>query len=264
MPLLRFAFASLLLGCTVPALAAMQAQPLEWTLDGTRFSGVLVHDDAGPASRPGLMMVPNWMGVTPAAVERAKALAGRDYVVLVVDMYGEGVRPADSQEAATVSAGVREDRPLLRRRINKAVEVLRAQAGPVPLDPDRIAAVGFCFGGTTVLELARSGSDIAAVVSLHGGLTTPMPAGEGDVHAPMLVLNGADDQAVTAEDISGFAREMDAVGADWTFVNFSGAVHCFADREADNPPNCVYNERAARRAYRMLDGFLREAMGDDR
>jgi len=262
MQLLRLAFAAALLGGTAPAVAAIQAQPVEWTQDEATFSGVLVHDDAGPASRPGLVMVPNWMGITPAAVERAKELAGQDYVVLVVDMYGKGVRPADSQDAAKVSAGVREDRPLMRRRIIKAVDVLRAQAGRVPLDPDRIAAVGFCFGGTTVLELARSGSDVAAVVSLHGGLTTPMPAGEGDVHAPMLVLNGADDEGVTAEDIAGFAREMDAAGADWTFVNFSGAVHCFAEPEADSPPNCVYNERAAGRAYRMLDGFLREAMGN--
>lgn len=258
MRLLRLACAFVLLGCAAPVLAAMQADTVEWTIGDTTFRGVLVHDDANPEPRPGLVMVPNWMGVTASAVGKAKEMAGTDYVVLVADMYGKDTRPADSQEAGVVSGALRGDRALLRERIGKAVEVLRAQAGRVPLDAARIAAVGFCFGGTTVLELARSGSDVAAVVSLHGGLTTPMPAATGAVQAPVLVLNGADDQGVSAADIAGFQEEMDDAGADWSFVNFSGAVHCFAEADADSPPNCVYNERAARRAYRILGGFLRE------
>ena len=260
MRLLRLACAFLLSGCTAPVLAAMQAERVEWTIGETTFSGVLVHDDANAIPRPGLVMVPNWMGVNGSAVEKAKELAGGDYVVLVADMYGKDTRPADSQEAGAVSGALREDRILLRERIGKAVDVLRAQAGRVPLDPDRIGAVGFCFGGTAVLELARSGSDVAAVVSLHGGLTTPIPAMAGAVQAPILVLNGADDQGVSDADIAGFQEEMDTAGADWTFVNFSGAVHCFAEADADNPPNCVYDERAARRAYRILGGFLREQL----
>lgn len=261
MRLLRFALVPLLLGSALPAFAAMQAETVEWTIGGATFSGVLVHDGASADTRPGLVMVPNWMGVNDSAVEKAKELAGRDYVVLVADMYGKEIRPADSGEAGAASASLREDRALLQERVNKAVEVLRAQAGRVPLDPGRIGAVGFCFGGTAVLELARSGSDVAAVVSLHGGLSTPVPAAAGAVEAAILVLNGADDQGVSAADIAGFEEEMDAAGADWTFVNFSGAVHCFAEADANNPPNCVYNERAAKRAYRMMGGFLREEIG---
>lgn len=241
-----------------PASAAMQAEPVEWSIGETAFSGVLVYDDANAIARPGVVMVPNWMGVTPSAIEKAKQIAGDDYVVLVADVYGKDVRPADSDEAGTISGALREDRALLRTRIGKAVEVLGEQAGEAPVDADRIAAVGFCFGGTTVLELARAGSDVAGVVSLHGGLSTPVPAGDDAVETSILVLNGADDRGVTDEDIAGFEKEMDAAGADWQFVNFSGAVHCFAEADANNPPGCVYNERAARRAYEMLHDFLRE------
>ncbi len=241
-----------------PAFAAMQAEPVEWSIGDTTFSGVLVHDDSNEIARPGVVMVPNWMGVTPSAVEKAKQLAGDDYVVLVADVYGKDVRPADREAAGKVSGALRDDRGLLRTRVGKAVEVLQAQAGRVPLDAQRIAALGFCFGGTAVLELARAGSDVAGVVSLHGGLSTPVPAKDDAVRTSILVLNGADDRGVTDEDIAGFEREMDAAGADWQFVNFSGAVHCFAEADANNPPGCVYNERAAKRAFEMTHDFLRE------
>lgn len=260
MRLHRLAAALPLLFLAMPAVAAMQERPLEWEVGGMTFQGVLVHDDAVAEARPGLLMVPNWMGITDANVAKARELAGRDYVVLVVDMYGEGVRPSSQKEAGQVSGALREDRPELRRRITAATQALRSQAGQVPVDPQRVAAVGFCFGGTTVLELARSGADIAAVASLHGGLATPLPATPGEIRAPVLVLNGAADRSVSDADIQAFEQEMDAAGADWHFVNFGGAVHCFAEADAGTDPesNCRYDPRAAARAYRMLDGFLRE------
>jgi dienelactone hydrolase len=138
------------------------------------------------------------------------------------------------------------------------VNVLKAQAGKVPLDASRIGAVGFCFGGTTVLELARAGAPLAGVVSLHGGLGSPLPAQAGGSHPSVLVLNGADDRSVTAEDIAGFQKEMDAAKVDWEFTNYSGAVHCFAERDANSPPGCQYNERAAKRAWKALDEFFEE------
>ena len=245
------------------ALAAMKADPLQWTIGETTFEGVLVYDDANAIPRPGLVMVPNWMGVTPANIEKARQIAGDDYVVLVADVYGRDVRPADAAAAGAASKALRDDRATLRDRAEKAVEVLKAQAGKVPVDAGRIAAIGFCFGGTTVLELARAGSDIAGVVSLHGGLSTPVPAGDDAVRTSILVLNGADDRGVSDEDIAGFEREMDAAGADWQFVNFSGAVHCFAEADANSPPGCVYNERAAKRAYRIMDDFLEERFDED-
>ena len=170
--------------------------------------------------------------------------------------------PKDDKEAGAISGKLREDRATLRARALKAVEVLKAQAGKAPVDPGRIGAVGFCFGGATVLELARSGAELAGVVSLHGGLSTNKPAGSGAVKTPILVLNGAADKSVTAEDIAAFQKEMDAAGADWQFVNFAGAVHCFAEADANSPPGCQYNPRAAKRAYRMLEDFFEERFGD--
>lgn len=251
--------AAVLLGmAALPATAAMQAKPVEWQQDGATFSGVLVFDDSDNDKRPGLVMVPNWKGVNESAIAKARQLAGDDYVVLVADMYGKGVRPKTDAEAGPVATKLRNDRPLLRARALKAIEVLKQQAGNAPLDASRIGAVGFCFGGTTVLEMARAGAPLAGVVSLHGGLGSPLPAKAGGPHPPVLVLNGADDKSVSREDIAGFEQEMDAAKVDWEFTNYSGAVHCFAEADAKNPPGCVYNERAAKRAWKALDEFFEE------
>ena len=132
------------------------------------------------------------------------------------------------------------------------------QAGNAPLDVTKIGAVGFCFGGTTVLELARAGAPLAGVVSLHGGLGSPLPAKAGGTHPSVLVLNGADDKSVSKDDIASFEQEMNAAKVDWEFTNYSGAVHCFAESDANSPPGCQYNERAAKRAWKALDEFFEE------
>lgn len=240
-----------------PTLAAWQVHPVEWTLDGETFAGVLVHDDAVTDTRPGIVMVPNWMGVNESAVERAKEIAGTRYVVLVADVYGKGVRPANAQDANAQVSRLYADRNVLRARAAKALDVLRENAGGAPLDTDRLGAVGFCFGGTTVLELARSGAKVAGVVSLHGGLRTDLPATIQPT-ASILVLNGAADTYVTDEEITGFQQEMDKTQADWQFVNYAGAVHCFAEASADMPPGCVYHPVAAKRAFAAMRGFLDE------
>ena len=249
-----------------PAAAEMKAEPLEWTVGQDRFSGWLVYDEQGDERRPGLVMVPNWMGVSEDALERARAIAGDDYVVLVADVYGKGRRPKDSAEAGKLAGSLRgEDRSALRARMQAAVDTLKAQAGSAPLDADRVGALGFCFGGSAALELARSGADVAGVVSLHGGLAPGAESATAErIRAPVLVLNGADDKAVSDADIKAFEDEMDAAGADWQFVDFSGAVHCFAEPSAGGDPasNCRYDERAAKRAYRMMDAFFGEVFAD--
>ena len=255
----RIIFAIALLFIAIPAYAKMQAKPVEWTLDGKAFSGFLVYDDATNAKRPGLVMVPNWMGVSADAVEKAKSIAGDDYVVLVADVYGKAIRPKDAQEAGAAAKGAFADGGVsLRARANEAVRVLKAQAGSAPLDPSRIGAFGFCFGGTTVLELARSGSDVAGVVSLHGDLETYLPATGRKLNTSVLVLNGADDAGVSDAQIVAFEKEMDAAKADWQFVDFGGAVHCFTQPESKGPGNCAYNATAAKRAFRMMHAFFRE------
>jgi len=258
----QLAALALCVSAAMPAMAKMQQRPVEWQHGGTTYSGVLVYDDDGDARRPGVVMVPNWRGVNASAVAKAAQIAGDDYVVLVADVYGKQVRPKDNDQAAAASRPLRENRAELRARAGAALEALKTQAGKAPLDAARIGAVGFCFGGTTVLEMARAGMPLAGVVSLHGGLASPAPAAAHSAKVPMLVLNGAADQGVTAEDIAAFGREMDAAGADWQFVNFSGAVHCFAESDANSPPGCVYDPRAAKRAWKMMDNFLEERLGD--
>ena len=258
----QLAVLALSLSAAMPAFAKMQQRPVEWQHDGATYSGVLVYDDEGDARRPGVVMVPNWKGVNASAIDKAAQIAGDDYVVLVADVYGKNVRPKDNAEAAAASKPLRDDRALLRARANAALDALKAQAGRAPLDATHIAAVGFCFGGTTVLEMARAGMPLAGVVSLHGGLSTPAPAAAGTGKVPILVLNGAADQGITAEDISAFGKEMDGAGADWQFVNFSGAVHCFAESDANSPPGCLYDPRASKRAWKMMDNFLEERLGD--
>ena len=254
----RLLLSAMLSVCALPATAAMVDKPVDWTIGNDRFTGVLVYDDTNAIKRPGLVMVPNWQGINPSAIEKAKRIAGDDYVVLIADVYGSKIRPKNDEEAGKVAEPLRGDRPLLRARIEKAVAVLKEQAGKAPLEASKIGAFGSCFGGTTALELVRGGSELAGVVSFHGGLATPLPAKDDAARTPVLVLNGADDRGISDEDIAAFEREMDATGADWQFVNFSGAVHCFAEADANNPPGCVYNERAAKRAYEMMPDFFRE------
>ena len=251
--LIALAFAAL----SLPVLAKPVAEPVSWNHGGTDFDGVLVYDDATDAKRPGLLMVPNWMGVTASAIEKAKQVAGDDYVVLLVDMYGRGVRPANTDEAGKAAGAVYADRAALRGRITTALGVLQASAGKAPLDTSDIGGIGFCFGGAVVLELARSGADIAGVVSFHGNLATPLPAEAGAVKTSVLVLNGAADTYVPAEQIAGFQAEMAAAGADWQFVNYAKAVHCFAEADA-NSPGCMYEPVAAKRAYAAMTSFFAE------
>lgn len=241
---------------TPALLATPVARPVEWKIGGDTFSGFLVYDDSVAQPRPGLVMVPNWKGVNESAIDKARLVAGDDYVVLVADVYGKGIRPKTDAEAGPVANALRADRPTLRARVQKAVEVLKQQPATL-VDSARIGAFGYCFGGSTVLELVRAGDALSGVASLHGGLATELPAA-GPVETPVLVLNGGDDSYVSAAEITAFQDEMRKAGADWQFVSFGGAVHCFAESDAQSPPGCVYHEPSAKRAYRMLADFFRD------
>lgn len=249
---------ALLLTLPVVARAEFKTQTLRYHVDKVEIESVLVYDDSTSAKRPALVMVPNWMGVNAAQIEKAKAIAGKDYVILVADVYGTGTRPKNSDEAGKAAMAMYADLGALRARVNAALDQL-ASAKDAPIDGGRLGAIGFCFGGATALELARSGADIAGVVSFHGNLATEQPAKAGEVKARVLALNGADDSYVPAEQIEGFTKEMQGAGIDWQFVNLGGAVHCFAEPDQNNGPGCVYNERAAKRAYRMMNDFFAEA-----
>ena len=249
----------LLAGLSFAAQAKMVHRPVEWTLDGTHFKSVLVYDDASHAKRPGLVMVPNWYGINDGAIKKADMIAGKDYVILLTDMYGENVRPqpghADQAKAATAS--LYGDRAVMRKRIDEALAQLKAQAANAPIDTSKLAAIGFCFGGTAVLDLARSGADVAAIVSFHGGLTTDDPALAKNIKARVLVMNGADDKG-TMPDADKFMDEMRSSPADWQFVVLGNAVHCFTEVD-ENSPGCKYDPRAAARSYRLMHDWLHAA-----
>lgn len=256
--------AALILACIAafPAWAQMREQAVEWTIGKQRFAGVLVYDDAGAANRPGLVLMPNWRGVSPEAIDLARQVAGKDYVVLVADVFGKQVRPHDdAQSQAAVKQAYADGGHTLRVRARHAVDALKAQAGKAPLDPARIGALGFCFGGSVALELARSGAELrGGVVSFHGQPSGYVPA-DGPIRTPVLVLNGADDADVSEAQISAFEKEMTAAKADWQFVNLGGARHCFAQPEDIDAPadsNCRYDPRAAGRAFAMMRGFFAE------
>lgn len=239
--------------------AEMVTRTLSYQVDGREMHSVLVYDDASSARRPGLVMVPNWMGIGPGQIDKAKAIAGKDYVIVVADVYGSDLRPKDADEAGKAATAMYANRAALRARVNAALDQLASAAETAPVDSDRLGAIGFCFGGASALELARSGAEIAGVVSFHGNLATDMPAQRGELKARVLALNGADDSYVPAAQIDGFTKEMQGAGADWQFVNLGGAVHCFAEADANQPPGCVYNARAAKRAYAMMREFFAEA-----
>jgi len=257
---MRLLLSLCLLASAFAANAAPRADKISWTDGGKTFDGYLVWDDASKAPRPGLVMIPNWYGVNDRAVAKAKTLAGKDYVILLADMYGRGVRPATAEEAGKATGAVYADQKALRSRVSAALATLRGAGKKAPVDTSRIGAIGFCFGGAMALELARSGANLAGVATFHGNLATKMPATAGSLRGPVLVMNGADDSFVSAESITGFEKEMRAAKADWQFVNFGGAVHCFAEPdEHGTVPGCQFHEPSYRRSVKLMHSFFAEA-----
>lgn len=236
--------------------ARVVTQTLEYRQGDVVLEGYLAYEK-GKKGRPGVLVVHEWMGLNDYAKMRAEKLADLGYVALAVDMYGKGVRAADTGEAAALSGKYKSDRPLMRARIQAALDVLR---GLPQVDSKRIAAIGYCFGGTTVLELARSGADLSGVVSFHGALDTPMPAQTGQVRAKVLVLHGGDDPLVPPEQVSAFEAEMRQAGVDWQLVAYGGAVHSFTNPAAGNDPSkgVAYDARTDKRSWKAMKGFFDE------
>ena len=243
-----------------PALAKMTSRPVAYEVGATKFEGVLVFDDAVKTARPGLVLVPNWLGINAANLKQAELVAGDKYVVFVADMYGKAGRPKNMEEAGKAAGAVKGDRKLMRQRVNKALEMLLADK-TAPLAAGKVGAVGFCFGGTAALELARSGAKVLGVVSIHGGLNSPTPADAKAITGKVLALHGADDPNVPPDEVAGFEDEMRKAGVDWQLVAFGNAVHSFTDPDANSPGKAQYNAKVARRAYEMMHSFFAEAFG---
>lgn len=226
--------------------------------DGAQeLEGCLAWDPSRPDKRPGILVMHEWWGLNDYAKRRARQLAQLGYVALAADMYGGGKVAASPEEAAKLAGNVRSDRALMRRRAVAALAVLKADPR---VDPDRVAAIGYCFGGGCVLELARSGAALAGVVSFHGNLDTPRPEATEKPKAAILVCHGAADPHVSAESVDVFRREMNRCGADWQLNMYGEAVHSFTNPDAGNDPSkgAAYNATADRRSWNdMLVFFAR-------
>jgi dienelactone hydrolase len=243
----------------LPSQAAMVTRTIDYAVGAKKMQSVLVYDDAVKAARPGVVMTPDWLGVTPDNIALARQIAGKDYVILVADVYGVDVRPRNPQEAGAATEAMYKDRSVLRAHIEGALAQLRAQVGKAPLDGKHWGAIGFCFGGATTLDLARTGADVQGVVSFHGNLSTDDPALAKNIKAKVLVLHGADDKFESPEQIAGFQQEMRDAKVDWQFIAYGGAVHCFAIPGAHGQvPGCEYNERTSKRSMRQMHAFFDE------
>ncbi|MHB8079627.1 MAG: dienelactone hydrolase family protein [Candidatus Krumholzibacteriia bacterium] len=241
----------------VPAAAAVRTGTVDYRQGDTALKGFVAWDDAVAGPRPGIVVVPEWYGLNDFARDRARELAKLGYVALAADMYGGGRVAATTEEAAALAGALKNDRPLMRSRVAAAVAAVRARP---ECDPARVGANGFCFGGTTVLELARSGADVAGVVSFHGGLATPLPAVKGVVKARVLALHGAADPYEPPAEVAAFQQEMENAGVDWQMDIYGHAVHSFTNPASGNDPSrgVAYNPLAAARSWAAMKAFFAE------
>lgn len=258
-PFLRIIFCILVAGLLVsPAFAKIQSKAIEYKDGDAVLEGYLVYDDAVTAKRPGVLVVHEWMGLGAYEKGRADQLAALGYVAFAADIYGKGIRPKDGKEAQEFAGKYRGgDRKVLRSRVNAALDVLKNQS---MVDTKKTAAIGYCFGGTTVLELARSGADTLGVVSFHGGLATTSPADAKNIKGKVLALHGADDPFVKPDEVLAFQNEMRKGGVDWYFVSYGNAVHSFSNTAAgnDNSKGAAYNEKADKRSWGAMRKFFKE------
>ena len=239
------------------ARAEIISKPVEYKQGQTILEGLSVYDDAVKGKRPAVLVVHQWKGLGDYEKKRAEMLARLGYNVFAVDIYGKGIRPNNPKDAAAEAAKYKDDRALLRARVRAGLDQLK---GHELTDSKRMTAIGYCFGGTTVLELARSGADISGVVSFHGGLSTPTPGDAKNIKAKVLALHGADDPFVPPKEVEAFQEEMRQGGVDWQLVACGGAVHSFTDWNAgnDNSKGAAYNERADKRSWEAMKQFFAE------
>lgn len=248
---------SFLMILSAPAFAAIVAEPVEYKDGDVVLQGFIAYDDVTEMKRPGILVVHEWKGPGPYTEGRALQLAEMGYVAFALDMYGKDVRPKTNDEAAQVSSLYKNDRALMRARAKAGLEVLK---GHPLVDAEKIAVIGYCFGGAAALELARAGEDIKGAVAFHGALATSLPAQAGSVKARVLALQGADDPFVKADEVEAFRGEMTAAGADVRIEQYPGAVHAFTNKEAGDDPSkgAAYNAEADKLSWEAMIAFFGE------
>jgi dienelactone hydrolase len=238
-----------------PAQATIHTETVEYKSGDAPLEGFLAYDDANPTPRPGVLLIHDWMGVGDYAKSRARQLAELGYVAFAADIYGQGVRPADPKEASALAAKYKNDRALYRERLKAGLDQLTKNKLVASGD---VAVIGYCFGGTGALELARSGAALKGVVTFHGGLSNPTPADAKNIRCPVLVLHGADDPIVKPDEVAAFKSEMDKAHAKYEFIAYPGAVHSFTRPDAgnDNSKGAAYNEEADKKSWAEMKKFF--------
>jgi len=248
---------ALILLTVVPAAGGVHTEVVEYKQDSTVLEGYLAYDDSVTDKRPGVLVIHEWKGISPYERKRVEQLAAIGYIAFAADIYGKGVRPATAEEAGKVAGIYRSNRGLLRLRAQAGLDALKAF---IRTDGARTAAIGYCFGGTTVLELARSGAIVSGVVSFHGGLDTPTPGDAKNIKGKVLILTGADDPFVPEAQRVAIQDEMEKAKVDWQMVLYGGAVHSFTNPASGNNPSAgiAYNEEADKRSWGAMRLFFDE------
>ncbi|HVG51322.1 MAG TPA: dienelactone hydrolase family protein [Xanthobacteraceae bacterium] len=236
----------------------MKNELMEYKEGSTTCEGFAAYVPTGD-KRPGILLCPDWMAVTPFSNTRANMLLSLGYNVFVVDMYGKGVRPVAQDACAAEMMKYRNDRKLLRSRARAGLDMLKKLPNT---DTSRLGAIGYCFGGTTALELARDGADVKAVVSFHGNLDTPNPGDAKNIKGHVLVLHGADDPIVPDAEVLAFQKEMRDAGVDWQVVSYGNAVHAFTNWNipAKTPGPAAYETKADNRSWVAMQEFFEEVL----
>ncbi|KPJ91976.1 MAG: dienelactone hydrolase [Gammaproteobacteria bacterium SG8_11] len=251
----------LLCGFSSPLQAAVKGEEIEYKSGDTVMKGYLAYDDSISGKRPGVLVVHEWWGHNEYARERARMLAELGYTALAVDMYGDGKQASHPEDAGKFAGEVRKNMPEAESRFNAAKDILKKHK---TTNPDKIAAIGYCFGGGLLLELARRGIELNGIVSFHGSLATENPATVGSVKTKVLVCHGADDPFVKPEHIAAVKSEMKDAKATFTFKEYAGAKHSFTNPGANefgkkfNLP-LEYNEQADKQSWEDMKEFLQAA-----
>jgi dienelactone hydrolase len=240
----------------------VQGKAVDYSANGVVMKGYLAYDENIKGKRPGVLVVHEWWGHNEYARSRARMLAKLGYAALAVDMYGDGKQAMHPDDAGKFSSELMKNFDVAKSRFIAAMDFLKQQPS---VDPARIAAIGYCFGGGIVLNMARQGVDLKGVASFHGGLTAVKAAEPGSVKAKILVLHGADDKFTTPEQIDAFRKEMKTSGADFQFISYPGAMHSFTNPEADTFAKkfdlpLAYNADADKRSWDELKGFLQKIL----
>jgi dienelactone hydrolase len=245
---------------TTPAHATVKTQEIDYKDGDVQLQGFLAYNGTAEGNAPGVLIVHEWWGHNDYVRMRAKQLAELGYVAFALDMYGKGVKADDPTTAGKLAGQFYENRELMRSRATAGLNVLKGQK---MVDPQRIAAIGYCFGGSTVLELSRGGAPLVAVVSFHGALEFPDTLAAKNIKASVLVCTGADDPIVPPEKVDAFEKQLKDAKIDYEINVYGGAVHAFTNPEADkhNLPGIAYNEKADKRSWDAMKALFKEKFG---